>query len=237
MATTRASAKGAAQQAANAPAIASATTAVTTTSSTVGKASSPAFPRFSSPFSGSKSPSSAAAAGVPVPAIAFAAAAPAAPTLLSADVFWVAAQTSDRYRFNLLSTFPPLRTLLRSRLWPDAINFKFTAYVYPLVVALLLWGPQVCEYAFCVSKVEQLHMCEGYVRGCVRPCVEGRGEGRGGYYTMPCPSTKVTVLLTSHCYGQLPEPMPGPCTATWHSHVHELALSAPSNNIARSSQL
>lgn len=30
----------------------------------------------------------------------------------------------------------------RSSLWPNDINFKFTAFVYPVLVALLLFGPQ-----------------------------------------------------------------------------------------------
>ncbi|KAG2445992.1 hypothetical protein HXX76_000595 [Chlamydomonas incerta] len=61
---------------------------------------------------------------------------------LSEEVFWVAKQAKDRLRLNLLAAYPPLRSFLRSELWPNDINFKFTAYVYPVVVALLLWGPQ-----------------------------------------------------------------------------------------------
>ncbi|GFR44902.1 hypothetical protein Agub_g6247, partial [Astrephomene gubernaculifera] len=61
---------------------------------------------------------------------------------ISEEVFWFAKQAKDRFRLNLLATYPPLRRLLRSRLWPDAINFNFTAYIYPLIVALLLLGPQ-----------------------------------------------------------------------------------------------
>ncbi|PNH01184.1 Nif-specific regulatory protein [Tetrabaena socialis] len=62
---------------------------------------------------------------------------------LTEEVFWFAKQAKDRFRLSLLAAYPPLRQLLRTSLWPDAINFKLTAYVYPLVVALLLWGPQV----------------------------------------------------------------------------------------------
>ncbi|KAG2494498.1 hypothetical protein HYH03_007267 [Edaphochlamys debaryana] len=61
---------------------------------------------------------------------------------LSEEVFWFAKQAKDRFRLNLLAAYPPLRRLLRSEVWPDAINFKFTAIVYPIVVALLLLGPQ-----------------------------------------------------------------------------------------------
>ncbi|GIL70179.1 hypothetical protein Vretifemale_1031, partial [Volvox reticuliferus] len=61
---------------------------------------------------------------------------------LNEEVFWFVKQAKDRFRLNLLATYPPLRRLLRSSLWPHDINFKFTAFVYPVIVALLLWGPQ-----------------------------------------------------------------------------------------------
>ena len=38
--------------------------------------------------------------------------------------------------------FSPLQRFARSELWPDGINFKLTAYVYPAYVLLLLLGPQ-----------------------------------------------------------------------------------------------
>ncbi len=47
-------------------------------------------------------------------------------------------------RLDLLDVVPRLRELVRNRIWPDGINSNFTAYVYPLVIALLLFGPQVC---------------------------------------------------------------------------------------------
>ncbi|CAL8472261.1 g11803 [Coccomyxa elongata] len=58
------------------------------------------------------------------------------------DVFWFATQAKDRFRWNLLRPLPLLQRLFRSELWPEAINFRFTAYVYPALVALLLFGPQ-----------------------------------------------------------------------------------------------
>ncbi|EFJ50727.1 nitrogen assimilation regulatory protein [Volvox carteri f. nagariensis] len=61
---------------------------------------------------------------------------------LNEEVFWFAKQAKDRFRLNLLAVYPPLRRLLRSTWWPNDINFKFTAIVYPIIVALLLWGPQ-----------------------------------------------------------------------------------------------
>ncbi|EIE23428.1 hypothetical protein COCSUDRAFT_53335 [Coccomyxa subellipsoidea C-169] len=58
------------------------------------------------------------------------------------DVFWFATQAQDRFRWNLLRPLPLLQRLFRSKLWPEEINFKFTAFVYPAFVALLLFGPQ-----------------------------------------------------------------------------------------------
>lgn len=36
----------------------------------------------------------------------------------------VAKQAKDRLRLNLLAAYPPLRSFLRSELWPNDINFK-----------------------------------------------------------------------------------------------------------------
>ncbi|KAG2445993.1 hypothetical protein HXX76_000596 [Chlamydomonas incerta] len=61
---------------------------------------------------------------------------------LSEDVFWMLKQKKDIFRVNLLTASPALRSFLRSDLWPNAINFNFTAYVYPAIVAMLMFGPQ-----------------------------------------------------------------------------------------------
>ena len=51
-------------------------------------------------------------------------------------------QAQDRFRINLFKIFAPLQQFARSSLWPDDINFKVTAYIYPAFVLLLLLGPQ-----------------------------------------------------------------------------------------------
>ena len=61
---------------------------------------------------------------------------------LNEEVFWSAGEHDDRFRWNLLNTYPKLRQLLRSPWWPDRINFGFTSWFYLLVVALLFLGPQ-----------------------------------------------------------------------------------------------
>lgn len=61
---------------------------------------------------------------------------------LTEEVFWSASEHNDRFRWNLLNSYPQLRRFLRSPWWPDRINFGFTSWFYVLVVALLFWGPQ-----------------------------------------------------------------------------------------------
>ena len=62
--------------------------------------------------------------------------------LLTEELFWSANQKPRRFRVNLLNAYPKLRQFLRSPWWPDRINYGFTAWFYPIVVALLFWGPQ-----------------------------------------------------------------------------------------------
>lgn len=52
------------------------------------------------------------------------------------------AQAQDRFRVNLFKVFSPLQRFARSSLWPDDLNFRLTAYIYPAYVLLLLLGPQ-----------------------------------------------------------------------------------------------
>ena len=51
-------------------------------------------------------------------------------------------QAQDRFRVNLFKVFSPLQRFARSELWPDSINFKLTAYIYPAYILMLLLGPQ-----------------------------------------------------------------------------------------------
>ncbi len=62
--------------------------------------------------------------------------------LLTEELFWSANQKPRRFRVNLLNAYPRLRQFLRSPWWPDRINYGFTAWFYPIVVAVLFWGPQ-----------------------------------------------------------------------------------------------
>ncbi len=63
-------------------------------------------------------------------------------SVLTEEVFWAVGSKARRFRLNLLNTYPALRQFLRSPWWPDRINYGLTLWVFPLVVALLLFGPQ-----------------------------------------------------------------------------------------------
>ncbi len=61
---------------------------------------------------------------------------------LTEEVFWAANEKARRFRFNLLNGYPQLRQFLRSAWYPDRINYGVTSWVFPIVVLVLLFGPQ-----------------------------------------------------------------------------------------------
>ncbi len=61
---------------------------------------------------------------------------------LTDELFWPAEAKKQRFRVNLLNTYPKLRQFLRSDWWPTRINYGFTMGAFALVVFLLFWGPQ-----------------------------------------------------------------------------------------------
>ncbi|PSC73341.1 ATPase AAA [Micractinium conductrix] len=72
--------------------------------------------------------------------------------LISEEQLWFAKkQVRDVLRLDLLTTFPQLRQFLCIEWWTERINFGFTAWVYPLIVAVLLWGPQDRDHNFALN--------------------------------------------------------------------------------------
>ncbi|MEO0519296.1 MAG: sigma 54-interacting transcriptional regulator [Cyanobacteria bacterium P01_A01_bin.116] len=71
--------------------------------------------------------------------------------VLSEEVFWAAEKQSLRFRFDLLKGYPKLRKFLLSPWWPDRINYGFTLWFYPIVVAVLMWGPQRRDSNFALN--------------------------------------------------------------------------------------
>ncbi|XFA72387.1 sigma 54-interacting transcriptional regulator [Thermosynechococcaceae cyanobacterium Okahandja] len=63
-------------------------------------------------------------------------------SLLTEEVFWPEHSKQRRFRWNLLNAYPRLRALLRSRWWPNYLNYGITLWAFPLIVAIGLWGPQ-----------------------------------------------------------------------------------------------
>ena len=71
--------------------------------------------------------------------------------VLTEEVFWAEEKQSRRFRFNLLQGYPKLRQFLLSPWWPDRINYGFTLWFYPIVIAVLFWGPQTRDSNFALN--------------------------------------------------------------------------------------
>ena len=71
--------------------------------------------------------------------------------VLTEEVFWAEESSKRRFRFNLLQGYPKLREFLLSPWWPDRINYGFTLWFYPIVIAVLLWGPQTRDRNFALN--------------------------------------------------------------------------------------
>ncbi|MFM2432581.1 MAG: hypothetical protein RLZZ511_3795 [Cyanobacteriota bacterium] len=61
---------------------------------------------------------------------------------LTEEIFWSTGEKTRRFRWNLLNAYPQLRQFLRSAWYPDRINYGFTSWFFPIVVLVLLFGPQ-----------------------------------------------------------------------------------------------
>ncbi|MBE9060482.1 cyclic nucleotide-binding domain-containing protein [cf. Phormidesmis sp. LEGE 11477] len=71
--------------------------------------------------------------------------------ILTEEVFWAEENEKRRFRFDLLQGYPTLRKFLLSPWWPDRINYGFTLWFYPIVVAVLMWGPQTRDTNFALN--------------------------------------------------------------------------------------
>ena len=71
--------------------------------------------------------------------------------VLTEEIFWAEEKQSRRFRYNLLQGYPQLRQFLLSPWWPDRINYGFTLWFYPIVVAVLMWGPQTRDSNFALN--------------------------------------------------------------------------------------
>ncbi|MEM6452345.1 MAG: sigma 54-interacting transcriptional regulator [Cyanobacteria bacterium P01_D01_bin.105] len=71
--------------------------------------------------------------------------------LLTEDIFWAAERNSRRFRFDLLQGYAKLQQFLLSPWWPNRINYGFTLWFYPIVVAILFIGPQTRDQNFALN--------------------------------------------------------------------------------------
>ncbi|CAN5826748.1 sigma 54-interacting transcriptional regulator [soil metagenome] len=72
-------------------------------------------------------------------------------SVLTEEVFWAEEKQSRRFRFNLFKGYPQLRKFALSQWWPDRINYGLTLWLYPIVVAVLMWGPQTRDQNFALN--------------------------------------------------------------------------------------
>ncbi len=63
-------------------------------------------------------------------------------TELTEELLWSPGEKTRRFRLNLLNAYPKLRQFLRSQWYPDRINYGVISWVFPIVVVVLMVGPQ-----------------------------------------------------------------------------------------------
>lgn len=72
-------------------------------------------------------------------------------TEITEDILWPSQAKKKQFRLNLLNAYPNLRKLLRSDWWPTKINYYFTAIIYPIIIAILFFGPQTRAENFALN--------------------------------------------------------------------------------------
>ncbi|BAZ44612.1 cyclic nucleotide-binding protein [Chondrocystis sp. NIES-4102] len=63
-------------------------------------------------------------------------------TSITEEIVWHSQSKKKQYRFNLLNKYPQLRYFLRSKWFPDRINYGFTLSFYTFIVLILFIAPQ-----------------------------------------------------------------------------------------------
>ena len=71
--------------------------------------------------------------------------------LLTEEVFWAQSPKKQLFRLNLLNAYPWLRRFLNTDWYPDRINYGFTVWVFPIVVAILFLAPQDRQHNFALN--------------------------------------------------------------------------------------
>jgi polyferredoxin len=71
--------------------------------------------------------------------------------VITEEIIWPSQGKKLLFRLNLLNRYPWLRQFWRSKGWPDGLNYGITVWVYPIIVATLLWGPQTRDQNFALN--------------------------------------------------------------------------------------
>ncbi|BAQ64684.1 sigma 54-interacting transcriptional regulator [Geminocystis sp. NIES-3709] len=70
---------------------------------------------------------------------------------LTEEIIWPSKSKKQQFRLNLLNAYPRLRYFLRSAWWPDRINYGITLTAFPIIIAILFFGPQTRDQNFALN--------------------------------------------------------------------------------------
>ncbi|RMD71475.1 MAG: 4Fe-4S binding protein, partial [Cyanobacteria bacterium J149] len=70
---------------------------------------------------------------------------------LTEDIIWPSRGKKQQFRLNLLNVYPRLRNFLRSKWYPDRINYGFTVAAFAFIVAILFFAPQMRSHNFALN--------------------------------------------------------------------------------------
>ena len=70
---------------------------------------------------------------------------------ITEEIVWQSQTKNKRYRLNLLNGYPSLRNLLRSKWYPDRINYWFTLPFFAFIVTVLFIAPQNRQENFALN--------------------------------------------------------------------------------------
>jgi transcriptional regulator with AAA-type ATPase domain/NAD-dependent dihydropyrimidine dehydrogenase PreA subunit len=70
---------------------------------------------------------------------------------LTEEIIWPSQSKKQQFRVNLLNAYPRFRNFLRSRWYPDRINYGITLIAFAVIVGILFLGPQTRSENFALN--------------------------------------------------------------------------------------
>ncbi len=70
---------------------------------------------------------------------------------ITEEILWPSQGKKQQFRYNLLNAYPKLRQFLRSRWYPDRLNYGFTLTAFALINLILFMGPQTRSQNFALN--------------------------------------------------------------------------------------